>query len=107
SVLSLEVVDAGGEVQTDVASTMFKTRLDAGGKVIDVAHMDVGYTIDPPPKDYCGPCYGGTPSNEKGCCNTCKDVREAYQANGWAITDYNSIEQYAKEQYKTPLVYCD
>ena len=101
--LSLDVMDASGEIQTDVASTMFKTRLNADGKAIDIALMDVGYTYDPPPRDYCGPCYGGKSPNENGCCNTCKDVRDAYQANGWAISDYNSIEQCAREQFLPSL----
>ena|SRR5437762_1969002 len=91
-------MDTSGEVQTDVASTMFKTRLDGQGNVIDISKMDVGFNYEPPGSDYCGPCYGGKPQNENGCCNTCKDVRDAYQANGWAITDYNSIEQCAREQ---------
>jgi len=97
-VLSLDVMDASGEVQTDVASTMFKTRLDGDGKVIDTAKMDVGFNYDPPPSDYCGPCYGGKPP-ENGCCNTCKEVRDAYQGNNWAINDYSTIEQCVREQY--------
>src|SRR5271167_2075523 len=92
-------MDASGEIQTDIASTMFKTRLDGDGNIIDTAHMEVGLTIEPPPSDYCGPCYGGTSPNETGCCNTCKDVRDAYQAKGWAVTDYSSIEQCVREQY--------
>lgn len=101
-VLSLDVMDASGEIQSDVASTMFKTRLDADGNSLDVAKMDLGFNYEPPPSDYCGPCYGGKSPNEDGCCNTCKDVRDAYQANGWAIGDYNSIEQCAREQYSPP-----
>ena len=96
--LSLDVMDASGEVQTDVASTMFKTRLDTDGRVIDTATLDVGFNYDPPPAEYCGPCYGGKPPNGD-CCNTCQDVRDGYQANGWALTDYNAIEQCVREQY--------
>ena len=97
--LSLDVMDASGEVQTDVASTMFKTRLDKDGMVIDTAELSLGFNYDPVPENYCGPCYGGRSPREDGCCNTCKDVRDAYQANGWAIGDYNAIEQCAREQY--------
>src|ERR1700694_344361 len=97
-VLSLDVMDASGEVQTDVASTMFKTRLDKDGKSIDIAKWNVEYNNEPPPVDYCGPCYGGKPP-ESGCCNTCKDVRDAYQENGWAINDFSTIEQCVREQY--------
>ena len=96
--LSLDVMDASGEVQSDVVSTMFKTRLDKDGRILGTAELEVGYNYDPPPADYCGPCYGGKPTREDGCCNTCKDVRDAYQANGWGIADYNSIEQCVREQ---------
>src|SRR5271169_2615964 len=82
-VLSLDVMDASGEVQTDVASTMFKTRLDENGNVINTATLDVGYNYEPPEADYCGPCYSGKSPREDGCCNSCQDVRDAYQANGW------------------------
>lgn len=96
-------MDASGEVQTDVASTLFKTRLDTDGRPIEVAKLDVGYNYEPPPEDYCGPCYGGKSPHEDGCCNSCQDVRDAYQANGWAISDYNAMEQCAREQYPSPF----
>jgi endoplasmic reticulum-Golgi intermediate compartment protein 3 len=92
-------MDASGEIQSDISSTMFRTRLDADGNILDVTEMDLGFNYEPPPPDYCGQCYGGQSPNEDGCCNTCKDVRDAYQANGWAIGDYNAIEQCAREQY--------
>ena len=95
-------MDVSGEVQTDVASTLFKTRLDSDGTPIDMTKMEVGYNYEPPPPDYCGPCYGGKSPNEDGCCNTCQDVRDAYQTNGWAIGDYNALEQCAREQYLSP-----
>lgn len=92
-------MDASGEIQTDIVSTMFKTRLDLFGKPMDVSKLDVGYNYEPPPADYCGPCYGGKSQREDQCCNTCEDVKSAYAANGWAITDYKAIEQCAREQY--------
>jgi len=103
SVLSLDVMDASGEVQTDVTSTMFKTRLDENGKTIGVQKLDVSVQGEAPPEGYCGPCYGGKSSREDGCCNTCQDVRNAYQAQGWAITDYDNIEQCARERYQNPI----
>ena len=98
--LSLDVMDASGEIQTDVASTMYKTRLDEHGNIIESKEMDLGErNFEPPPPDYCGPCYGGKSPREDGCCNTCKEVRDAYQANGWGIGDFNAIEQCVREQY--------
>ena len=29
----------------------------------------------------CGSCYGA----KNGCCNTCEDVRAAYEAKGWVF----------------------
>src|SRR5579859_6056690 len=95
-------MDASGEVQTDVASTMYKTRLAQDGKPIDIAQLKLGHNYQPPPPEYCGPCYGGK-APENGCCNTCQDVRDAYQAQGWAINDYSTIEQCEREQYR-PLI---
>lgn len=92
-------MDQSGEVQTDVASTMFKTRLDENSNMIAMSKLDVGFQIEAPPDGYCGPCYGGKSNREDGCCNSCKEVRDAYQNNGWAISDYNAIEQCAREQY--------
>jgi endoplasmic reticulum-Golgi intermediate compartment protein 3 len=94
-------MDASGEVQTDVTSTMFKTRLNENGNVIGKAKLEVSSVAEAPPEGYCGPCYGGKSPREDECCNSCKDVRDAYQAKGWAITDYNAFEQCAREQYRT------
>jgi len=95
----MDVMDASGVVQTNIPTTMMKTRLDKDGNVIVRALMELGKEVEPPPKDYCGPCYGGKSPNEDGCCNTCQDVRDAYQANGWAIKEYNDLEQCAREQF--------
>ena len=42
--------------------------------------------------DYCGSCYGATGAmgvhGAVGkCCNTCKEVADAYTAMGWALHD--------------------
>lgn len=36
--------------------------------------------------DYCGSCYGAE-QKAKGCCNTCREVTDAYTAMGWALHD--------------------
>ena len=33
----------------------------------------------------CGSCYGAM----SGCCNTCEDVRAAYEAKSWALNEAN------------------
>jgi hypothetical protein len=44
------------------------------------------------PPDYCGDCYGAAVQQGQ-CCNTCKDVIDAYKFRKWAITDYDRFEQ--------------
>ena len=39
----------------------------------------------------CGSCYGAE-TEEKKCCNTCNDVREAYRIKTWKF-DPRGIEQ--------------
>jgi len=43
--------------------------------------------------NYCGDCYGGEPAEGAKCCNTCDEVRDAYQRKGWSFNDPDSIEQ--------------
>ncbi|GKF03891.1 endoplasmic reticulum-Golgi intermediate compartment protein 3, partial [Tanacetum coccineum] len=33
------------------------------------------------------------------CCNSCEDVREAYRAKGWALSDPDSIDQCKREGF--------
>jgi len=35
------------------------------------------------PEDYCGSCFGA----RDGCCQTCREVTEAYTAKGWSAED--------------------
>ena len=39
----------------------------------------------------CGSCYGAGDENE--CCNTCNDVKRAYERNSWKIPDSTTIVQ--------------
>lgn len=36
------------------------------------------------PEDYCGSCFG---AKEEGCCQTCREVTDAYTAKGWTVQD--------------------
>ncbi|KAA8498417.1 Endoplasmic reticulum-Golgi intermediate compartment protein 3 [Porphyridium purpureum] len=51
--------------------------------------------VQPVSKDYCGSCYGALKEGE--CCNTCNDVRRAFQKRGWVLDSTNSIEQCVRE----------
>jgi len=59
--------------------------------------------------DACGSCYGAAGpdpkfklNGQKGCCNTCEDVRKAYKAQGWKFdsTTKESISICQKEILK-------
>lgn len=48
----------------------------------------------------CGNCYGAGAEGE--CCNTCQDVRKAYNARGWSF-DPSAVSQCAKEGFMQTL----
>ena len=47
----------------------------------------------------CGSCYGAGEEGE--CCDTCDDVKRAYNRRGWHLHDEKLIEQCNKEQDKS------
>lgn len=47
----------------------------------------------------CGNCYG---AGKRKCCNTCADVKEAYQKSGWRFIPQN-IAQCVRESYRETL----
>lgn len=110
-VLTMDILDVAGETQTAISHGVVKTRLDANGKKI--ATMDVSFNGEETSEqkrikalyaskgpDYCGSCWGAVPEGETRCCNTCEDVRRAYQEVGWAFFDGSNIEQCDFENYK-------
>ena len=40
---------------------------------------------------YCASCYGAGEEGE--CCNTCDDVKRAYNLKGWVLRDLEQVEQ--------------
>lgn len=97
-VLSLDVMDISGEVQRDVTHQILKVRLDQNGILIpDSASADPRNDLDrlneQRSSDYCGSCYGGLPTGQTGCCNTCDEVRQAYVSRGWSFSTPESIAQ--------------
>jgi endoplasmic reticulum-Golgi intermediate compartment protein 3 len=82
---SIDVKDVAGELQSGVDDLMHKTRIDQKGNWIEKTRKKLGNndkergiarnkTAQP---GYCGSCYGA----KQGCCNTCDDVRKAYQVD--------------------------
>ncbi|GAB0498631.1 hypothetical protein MMPV_009977 [Pyropia vietnamensis] len=97
-VIGVDALDESGNMQLEITNHMYKTRLDLSGKVIRgdkkkrVERNPVRQALPAAkqaelPPGYCGSCYGATP--ETTCCNTCNDVKEAYEKRGWLLTDLN------------------
>lgn len=42
-------------------------------------------------EDECGSCYGAGEDDE--CCNTCEDVKRAYQKKGWQLQSIKTVKQ--------------
>eukprot|EP00879_Flechtneria_rotunda_P009695 GHRR01010144.1.p1 GENE.GHRR01010144.1~~GHRR01010144.1.p1 ORF type:complete len:313 (+),score=78.67 GHRR01010144.1:280-1218(+) len=100
--LSLDAMDISGEMHLDVAShDIKKQRLNAGGSPINQAEKhDVHQTKRN--KDVnatgCGSCFGAETESLR-CCNTCEQVRQAYQTKGWVLSNIGNIEQCKDDTY--------
>ncbi|KAL3725547.1 hypothetical protein ACJRO7_030558 [Eucalyptus globulus] len=100
SMLSLDAMDIGGEQHPDGKHDIIKRRLDSHGQVIESRQDGIGAPKTEKPlqrhggrlehdKTYCGSCYGA----ETECCNSCEEVREAYQKKGWGLSNPDLIDQ--------------
>lgn len=106
--LTLDVMDVSGELQSSVAHGIQKHRLTKTGEYISSSDMDLhndehSKHLAP---DYCGNCYGApSPENalKPGCCHSCDEVREAYAGVGWAFGNGDGVEQCEREGYKQRL----
>jgi len=103
--LSLDLMDISGELQRDISHDVIKTRLTAAGTVVPGAQIaDLRNDLDKMNEkrssedEHCGSCYGGEPP-ENGCCNTCDDVREAYNRRGWSFANPGGIDQCVQENW--------
>ena len=117
--LAIDAIDVSGEQQINIQHNIFKRRMGKDGSFLDEAQkqdtigidkkqafMDVAVTastaatstLNP---NRCESCYGAESADRK-CCNSCTDVRDAYTEKGWALKDFNSIEQCRREGVKTP-----
>lgn len=110
--LTLDVMDVSGDVQSGVTHGVFKTRLtpeSEGSKAVSTQALDLHSEDSQAPHmspDYCGDCYGApAPSNAKkaGCCNDCAEVREAYAGVSWSFGRGENVEQCEREHYAEHL----
>ncbi|KAI7684971.1 Endoplasmic reticulum-Golgi intermediate compartment protein 3 [Sarcoptes scabiei] len=112
--LSLDATDVSGEQHINIDHNIFKRKLNENGDPIELPQkdntiitkksskkisnknaFDNSTTVASLSADRCESCYGVEPSIKR-CCNTCQDVREAYNAKGW-ILDPSTVEQCKRE----------
>ncbi|XP_061968204.1 uncharacterized protein LOC133691632 isoform X2 [Populus nigra] len=104
------VVDTSrGETLRINKHDIIKKRLDSHGNVIESRQDGIGAPKIEKPlqrhggrlehnETYCGLCYGAETSDED-CCNSCEEVREAYQKKGWAVTNPDLMDQCKREGF--------
>lgn len=72
--VSVDTVDSMGENQVDIAGDLVKINLDANGQAT------AGDRIPGP--EECLSCMEAKEFDDKRCCNTCQDLKDAYTENG-------------------------
>lgn len=120
ALLSIDADDPTGQAQSlhlDRTHRVFKHRLDKDGKRIGRrSRFEMGGTMkdesdleelfmemnagkdsegggddEVRDEEACGSCYGAGEDDE--CCNTCDDVKRAYNRKGWHVEDMKLIKQ--------------
>jgi len=85
----LDAMDVAGDNQINIEHDMIKQRLASDGTPIGKAGIELIGDVpesEPLPKDYCGPCYGAESEHFK-CCNTCEELKHAYNEKGWMTNE--------------------
>ncbi|KYQ90746.1 endoplasmic reticulum-golgi intermediate compartment protein 3 [Tieghemostelium lacteum] len=108
--LSLDAMDVSGEHQFDVSHTIYKKRLSSTGMPIQdqpIKEDEInkkGAAANPNDKVECGSCYGAEdPSKGIDCCNTCDEVKSAYNKKGWGV-DPKTVAQCIREGFNKIVV---
>lgn len=74
-----------------------KSRLELGSTLLsedllkDHLEEQLNATLEQASEDYCGSCFGAGEEGE--CCNSCDDVKRAYNLKGWVLRDLENVEQ--------------
>lgn len=111
--ITIDAVDSFGEFQADMDKKTVKHRVDgdtlalideakplvaSGNKVATIPVNEHGEA-----KADCGSCYGSE-THPGQCCNTCREVQQAYQVRGWHFDLHDiSIHQCGKERLEQSL----
>lgn len=108
--MSLDAMDVSGEIELDVDHDISKLRLSAAGVPLDEPEK---HTMGPLSKlkdlstkhangTVCGDCYGAQHYVGQ-CCNSCKEVREAYRKKGWSLENPDAIHQCHEEGFLSKI----
>jgi endoplasmic reticulum-Golgi intermediate compartment protein 3 len=118
-IVGVDALDGTGNAQLELTNHMFKTRIDHRGNPIGdgkraklerIARPAQGAggaggspspSPSPSPIDIggspgCGSCMGAAVQTNQ-CCNTCDDVRKAYEERGWLLVDLHGVPQCVRE----------
>jgi len=107
--LTLDAIDSAGDQHLHIEHNIFKRRIDLNGNPIEEAKKEdiVSSTTKKEVKNStdtevasapkCGDCYGAK-VNDTHCCNTCKDVIDAYREKRWSPNP-EDFEQCRNENY--------
>eukprot|EP00511_Aplanochytrium_stocchinoi_P003613 CAMPEP_0204837296 /NCGR_PEP_ID=MMETSP1346-20131115/27355_1 /ASSEMBLY_ACC=CAM_ASM_000771 /TAXON_ID=215587 /ORGANISM="Aplanochytrium stocchinoi, Strain GSBS06" /LENGTH=368 /DNA_ID=CAMNT_0051972611 /DNA_START=126 /DNA_END=1232 /DNA_ORIENTATION=+ len=91
--LQLAAMDASGSLLDDVTLHVNKVSIGKDGRFLAIetnSHDDAGWDSTSK-SDSCKSCYG---AKQKGnCCNTCNDVRTAFDQKGWLFERTERFEQ--------------
>eukprot|EP00262_Sarcandra_glabra_P008847 TRINITY_DN226_c0_g4_i1.p1 TRINITY_DN226_c0_g4~~TRINITY_DN226_c0_g4_i1.p1 ORF type:complete len:385 (+),score=63.20 TRINITY_DN226_c0_g4_i1:84-1238(+) len=109
SLLSVDAMDISGEQHYDIRHDIIKKRIDHLGNVIESRQDGIGAPKIGRPlqrhggrldhnETYCGSCYGAEVSDDD-CCNSCEEVRIAYQNKGWGLLNPDVIDQCKREGF--------
>jgi len=110
ALLSIDANDPSGQTQSlhlDINHRIWKYRLDGEGNAIGARiHDKLGNTIlkenhledivgrkmeEMKVETECGSCYGAGEEGE--CCDTCEDVKRAYERKSWFLSDIYKVRQ--------------
>jgi len=105
--LSVDVMDDAGEHLNDYTHDIYRVRIDRYGnpvhieKATDLGDQTHGAELARTDTQTCGSCYGAA-NDTHLCCNTCEEVRQAYQRNGWGFNP-EGIEQCMREGWSEKI----
>ena len=97
-------MDVSGEQQTGVTHGISLTRLSPHPQSAPLTTQSLDLHADEAQAEhldpaYCGDCYGAPAPEGKKCCNTCAEVRAAYEQAKWSFGLGTGVKQCEGEHY--------